>query len=81
MFLHIGKDFVINNNNIIGIFNLDYIKNTKEYKSMYLYLKDKKNIVNIAENAEKSFILTENNKKVKGYITKIGVNTISKRLI
>ena len=32
MYLHIGKEYVINNNDIIGIFNLDYIKNTKERK-------------------------------------------------
>ena len=35
MYLHIGKEYVINNNDIIGIFNLEYIQNTKEYKKMY----------------------------------------------
>ena len=35
MYLHIGKDLIIKNHDIIGIFNIDYIKNTKEYKSMY----------------------------------------------
>ena len=35
MYLHIGKEYVINNNDIIGIFNLEYIQNTKEYKRMY----------------------------------------------
>lgn len=81
MFLHIGKDFIINNKDIIGIFNLEYIKNTKEYKSMYNDLNEKGDILNVADESEKSFILTENDKKIKGYITKIGVNTITKRLI
>lgn len=35
MYLHIGKDFVINNNTIIGIFNLNYIRNTREFKNLY----------------------------------------------
>ena len=79
MYLHIGKDYVINNRDIIGIFNLDYIKNTKEYKALYNCLLENKNIVNISENQCKTFILTENNKKVKGYFTNIGANTIGKR--
>ena len=35
MYLHIGKDFIINSKYIIAIFNIDYVKNTKEYKSLY----------------------------------------------
>lgn len=81
MFLHIGKDVVIKNKDIIGIFSLEYIKNTKEYKLMYNDLLEKKNIQNVSDETEKSFILTENDKKIKGYITKIGTNTITKRLI
>ena len=81
MFLHIGKDVIIKNKDIIGIFNLEYIKNTKEYKAMYNDLKEKNDILNVSDEYEKSFILTENDKKIKGYITKIGTSTITKRLI
>ncbi len=79
MYLHIGKDFVIKKKDIIGIFNIEYIKNTKEYKSMYLNLEEKKNLINVSEKQDKTFILLENNKKIKGYITNIGSNTIGKR--
>lgn len=81
MYLHIGKDLIVKNYDIIGIFNIDYIKNTKEYKAMYKDLEEKGDIINISDELNKSFILTENQKKIKGYITKIGVNTIAKRLI
>ena len=81
MFLHIGKDVIIKNKDIIGIFNLEYIKNTKEYKAMYNDLKEKNDILNVSDESEKSFILTENDKKIKGYITKIVTSTITKRLI
>lgn len=79
MYLHIGKDFIINNKDIIGIFNIDYIKNTKEYKSLYNCLLEKKAIINISENQNKTFILLEKDNKIKGYITNIGANTIGKR--
>ena len=79
MYLHIGKDFVIRNKDIIGIFNIDYVKNTKEYKALYKNLDEKKSIINISENQNKTFILIEKDKEIKGYITNVGANTIGKR--
>ena len=79
MYIHIGKDLVIRAEDVIGIFNLDYIKNTKEYRSFYANLEEKKQLINIAETQEKTFILVENQGKTKGYLTNIGANTIGKR--
>ena len=81
MYLHIGKDFIINSKNIIAIFNIDYVKNTKEYKAMYKSLEEKNNLVIISDKKEMSFILTKENNIEKAYITNIGVNTIAKRQI
>ena len=80
MYIHIGKDFIINSKYIIAIFNIDYVKNTKEYKAMYKSLEEAGNIVFVSDKKGMSFILTENNIK-KAYITNIGVNTIAKRMI
>lgn len=79
MYLHIGKDCVINNNDIIGLFNIDYIGNTKEYRNMRKFLEQNNNLQDISNNQEKTFILLENNKKIKAYISNIGANSISKR--
>lgn len=81
MYLHIGDERLIHNKDIIGIFNIQFIKNTKEYKSMYKDLEEKNKIIDLSEGDGKSFILTEQNKEKKGYIAKIGANTILKRLI
>ena len=81
MYLNIGKEYIIKDKDIIGIFNIDYIKNTKEYKAMYKSLDEEKKIVKATEDKEKTFILVENRNNRKGYITNIGVNTIAKRLI
>jgi regulator of extracellular matrix RemA (YlzA/DUF370 family) len=78
--LHIGKEYVINNNDIIGIFNLDYIKNTKEYKKMYEEMEANKKIVNVSNGQTiKTVILTEKDGVKKIYLTNIGTNTILKR--
>ena len=81
MYLHIGKDFIINSRTIIAIFNIDYVKNTKEYKAMYKSLEEAGNIIVVSDKKEMSFILTEENNIKKAYITNIGVNTIAKRVI
>ena len=81
MYLYVGEEKVIHNEDIIGIFNKQYIKNTKEYKSMYKNLEDENNLIDASEGEGKSFILIEKNKNKKGYIVKIGANTIFKRLI
>mgnify|MGYP003297467558 CR=1 FL=1 len=79
MYLHIGKDCVINSNDIIGLFNLDYIGNTKEYRNMKAYLQENKMLEDISNNQEKTFILLENNKKINAYILNISVSSIRKR--
>ena len=61
LYIHIGKDFIINSKYIIAIFNIDYVKNTKEYKAMYKSLEEAGNIVVVSDKKEMSFILTEEN--------------------
>lgn len=81
MYLHVGDERLIHNEDIIGIFNIQYIKNTREYKSMYKDLEENNNLIDLSEGEGKSFILVEKNRDKKGYIAKIGANTILKRLI
>lgn len=78
MFINIGKDAIIRTKDIIGIFNLDYIRNTKEYRNFYSNMLEKKEIIKTSEQ-EKTFILTQNSQGTKGYITNISTNTIGKR--
>ena len=49
MYIHIGKDFIINSKYIIAIFNIDYVKNTKEYKAMYKSLEEAGNIIFVSD--------------------------------
>ncbi|MFG6319058.1 MAG: DUF370 domain-containing protein [Clostridia bacterium] len=79
MYVHIGKDLVVKAEDIIGIFNLDYIGNTKEYKNFKSNLEEQKLLKIITPNLGKTFILTENLGKSKAYITNIGASTIGKR--
>ncbi len=77
MYIHIAKDLVVKEEDIIGIFNLDYIGNTREYRNFKTILEEKKEL--LTPSLGKTFILTENNGKTKAYITNVGANTIGKR--
>ena len=81
MYLNIGRGIIINSKNIIAILNIEFVKNTKEYKNLYKSLEEKNKIEVIEENKKISFILTKEENEVKAYVTNIGVNTIAKRLI
>ena len=79
MFLNISKDVIIRTKDIVGIFNLDYIRNTKEYRNFLSNMTEQKQIINDTKKQEKTFILIQNEKETKGYITNISTNTIAKR--
>jgi hypothetical protein len=81
MYLYIGKNCVIKNNSIIGIFNLEKIEKTQEYQKLYENLKENNCIIDISCNQKNSFILVKEENKIKGYISNIGTNTIKKREI
>jgi ABC-type lipoprotein release transport system permease subunit len=81
MYLHIGNNNVINSKNIIGIFNIETIKKTDEYKKIIKKIKEKNNLNNISENTEKTLVLTEQEKHTKAYITNISSITLGKRML
>ena len=79
MFLNINKDVIIRTKDIVGVFNLNYIKNTKEYRNFLSNMIEKKQISKDENKQEKTFILIKNENETKGYITNISTNTILKR--
>lgn len=76
MYLHIGKDYAINENNIIGIFNIETISKSKEYKNFIESIK--KDLIDISDENQKTLILVKD-KKIKGYITNISSVTLKNR--
>ena len=55
MYLHIYKDCVINNKDVIGIFNINNIKESKVNIEFLEELNKNNNIKNISENQEKIY--------------------------
>lgn len=77
MYVHIGKDIILNSKDIIGIFDIDTLKKSNSYDYILNNLLD--NIVDISNGKPKSLILV-NNKENIGYISNILSSTIGKRI-
>ena len=74
MYLHINKNCVIKNDSVIGIFSIDNI-NIDDFENI------KDNIEDLSDGTPKTFILTMEDGKAKGYILKLNAETIKKRKI
>ena len=69
MYLHIGKDVLIDTKTIIAILKYDLIKkNINNFK-----------LVDTANGEKKSLILVKEKDEVKGYLSSISVSTLEKR--
>lgn len=77
MYVHIGKDVVINSENIIAILDIDSLK--KNLDEVLQNLKISDNIVDVSDNNKKSLIITKKKNQNIAYITNISSNTIGKR--
>ncbi|HIU52371.1 MAG TPA: DUF370 domain-containing protein [Candidatus Merdicola faecigallinarum] len=79
MFLHIGDNYIVNENDLIMICNIESMKDTKEYKKLMKELKERHNLKGEKDIDPKSFIITKENNKIVGYETNISSITIAKR--
>ena len=79
MYVHIGKDMVINSDNIIAILDIESLEKKKNLEEVLQNLKISDNIIDVSEGNKKSLIILEKNDKIFGYITNISSSTIAKR--
>ena len=80
MYVHIGKDMVINPNNIIAILDIESLEKKKKLEEVLQNLKISDNIIDVSDNNRKSLIILEKNNEILGYITNISSTTIAKRV-
>lgn len=80
MFVHIGNNIILRQEDIIGVYNIKAIKNTNEYINIINKLTKEKKLMKKEDSEENTLIITEKNKNIKGYITNISSVTIEKRL-
>lgn len=80
MYVHIGKELIIPENEIITILDLEKMLENKKLEDILKELNLENNIINISEGLNKSLILIKKEKIIKGYISNISSQTLAKRM-
>jgi len=79
MFLHIGKDKVIEKKDLICILDIESLKINDKINDIIEKLEQEKNIIDISDNNRKTLVLVKENNSLKGYISNISSTTLGKR--
>lgn len=77
MYLHIGKNVMVHQNQIIGIFDLKVLKEKEQ--AFYTKLKEEHKMIDVCQNNPKTFILIQKKDGIIGYISNISSMTLGKR--
>ncbi len=80
MYIHLGGEYVVNQDEIIGIFDLENTTVSKHTREFLKIQEKRKEVINASYELPKSFVLTSKNNKNKVYISQISPLTLSKRL-
>ncbi len=80
MYIHLGGEYVVSEDEIIGIFDLENTTVSKHTRSFLNLSEKRKEVINVSFELPKAFILTSNNNQNKVYISQISPSTLNKRL-
>ena len=79
MYLHIGKDKLIDDNNIIAILNIETLKEKENIENICKNMNFSDNIIDVSDGNKKSLIIIKEKKQTKVYISNISTITLEKR--
>lgn len=80
MYLHLGNNYLVNTDNVIGIFDIENTSTSSITKNFLSNKNKAYKIINVSYDMPKSFIICMNeNKEQFLYISNISVSTLKKR--
>ena len=79
MYIHLGGEYVVKEDEVIGIFDIDNTTVSKHTRDFLNKSEKKDEVINVSYELPKSFILTSKNGKNKIFISQISPATLSKR--
>ena len=79
MYVHIGKDIIIDSEYLIAILDIESLQKRKNLQEVLQNLKISDKIIDVSDGNKKSLIIIQNNNENLGYITNISTTTLAKR--
>ena len=80
MYIHIGKDNIVEEKHIIAILDLEKMLENKNLKDILRELNIENNIINNKNSYGKSLILIKKQEKIEAYFSNISSITLAKRI-
>ncbi len=77
--MHLGQDTVVKTADIVGIFDMDTSTVSKPTRDFLSHSEKIGNVINVSFELPKSFIVCNENGKLKVYISQISPTTLQKR--
>ena len=81
MYLHLGKGTVIDDREIIGIFDLDITSQSHITRAYLSHAEKAGQVLNAAEDIPKSFVVCAEKERHKVYLSQMATATLLKRSI
>ena len=79
MYLHAGSGFVVNEKDIIGIFDMDNTTVSHLGRNFLSAAQKNGEVINASEELPKSYIVADDGRRRKVYISSISSKVLSKR--
>ena len=79
MYVHLGVDSVVKEDDIIGIFDLDSTTVSKHTRKFLNEAEKQKQVINVSFELPKSFVLCGKKKNTLVYISQLSSSTLYKR--
>lgn len=79
LYLHIGNDFVLNEQDIIGVFDLDHISESPATMEYLKALEEDNRLIAVSEELPKAFVLATSGGMEVGYLSPLAARTIQNR--
>ena len=79
MYIHLGNETVVKDNEIIGIFDMETTTVSKNTRLFLEKAEKQKKVINVSYEIHKSFNVTNDKNKSSVYISQISSQTLQKR--
>ena len=79
MYIHLGNETVVKDNEIIGIFDMETTTVSKNTRLFLEKAEKQKKVINVSYELPKSFIVTNDKNKSRVYISQISSQILQKR--
>ena len=79
MYLHIGSSMTVRDSAIVGIFDLDFTTISKHTRAFLKQAEDNGEVVAVAEDLPRAFVLTEEFGMERVYLTQLSAAAIERR--